>query len=339
MKPKTLILMVVAVVCGLGASYMTSRLLAEREDKPAQVAETPRVPVWVAKKYLETSTVLKNPSDLFREKLFVETDAPKEAIKDLALIKGKVLKRFLRAGDHITLEDLNDGEVQIPLPPGYVGVGLRVTIEGSAGGFANLPGSLVDILWNMRGGNEEKTFTKTLLKKVLVVAADQRKDRPDDGGAIPASTVTVALTPHDARKVTLAKDHGTITLVLRKPGDESSTDEKEIISLAELMKETGVKKTAHELDPEPEPEPATKVLTKEPAKAGEPSPEKPRRWHYVYFMQGGRQWVEKFEIDERGNVIHSEIRPVGPQARPQGQPAPQPGQPAPNAGGTPGKKD
>ena len=30
MKPKTLILMVVAVTCGLGASYMTSRLLAER---------------------------------------------------------------------------------------------------------------------------------------------------------------------------------------------------------------------------------------------------------------------------------------------------------------------
>src|SRR5436305_1695536 len=31
MKPKTLILMVVAVTCGLGASYMTSRLLAERQ--------------------------------------------------------------------------------------------------------------------------------------------------------------------------------------------------------------------------------------------------------------------------------------------------------------------
>ncbi len=30
MKPKTMILMVVAVVCGLGASYMTSRLLADR---------------------------------------------------------------------------------------------------------------------------------------------------------------------------------------------------------------------------------------------------------------------------------------------------------------------
>ena len=31
MKPKTLILMVVAITCGLGASYMTSRLLADRQ--------------------------------------------------------------------------------------------------------------------------------------------------------------------------------------------------------------------------------------------------------------------------------------------------------------------
>ena len=34
MKPKTIILMVVAVSCGLAASYMTSRLLADRPEAP-----------------------------------------------------------------------------------------------------------------------------------------------------------------------------------------------------------------------------------------------------------------------------------------------------------------
>ena len=33
MKPKTMILMGLAIVCGLGASYMTSRLLAERNAR------------------------------------------------------------------------------------------------------------------------------------------------------------------------------------------------------------------------------------------------------------------------------------------------------------------
>ena len=51
MKPKTLILMVVAVSCGLGASYMTSRLLADREQDVEKVA------VLIAKKTDRKSVV------------------------------------------------------------------------------------------------------------------------------------------------------------------------------------------------------------------------------------------------------------------------------------------
>ena len=52
MKPKTMILMVVAVACGLGASYMTSKLLANRNNTPAPVetvdvlVTTAKVPAW-----------------------------------------------------------------------------------------------------------------------------------------------------------------------------------------------------------------------------------------------------------------------------------------------------
>ena len=67
MKPKTLILMVVAIVCGLGASYMTSRLLAERGDAPPP--EQPKVTVLVAKKTLDMGTFVKNPPEVFVEKL------------------------------------------------------------------------------------------------------------------------------------------------------------------------------------------------------------------------------------------------------------------------------
>ena len=49
MKPKTLVLMVVAVTCGLGASYMTSRLLAERNTDDAE-----KIAVLVAKRQIDT---------------------------------------------------------------------------------------------------------------------------------------------------------------------------------------------------------------------------------------------------------------------------------------------
>ena len=51
MKSKTLILLVVAIVCGLAASYMTSQLLAERNNTgPEQTEE--KIQILVAKKNL-----------------------------------------------------------------------------------------------------------------------------------------------------------------------------------------------------------------------------------------------------------------------------------------------
>src|SRR2546430_3518288 len=75
MKPKTLILMVVAVTCGLGASYMTSRLLAERQPE-----ETEKVPILVLKKNLDMGTTIKKVDDFFEVKQFTKGEEPKNAI-------------------------------------------------------------------------------------------------------------------------------------------------------------------------------------------------------------------------------------------------------------------
>ena len=61
MKPKTMILMVVAVVCGLAASYMTSRLLADKTPPPPAATVT----VLVAKQKINAWTPIKNPEELF----------------------------------------------------------------------------------------------------------------------------------------------------------------------------------------------------------------------------------------------------------------------------------
>ena len=59
MKSKTMILMVVAIGCGLAASYMTSRLLAERADSKDQEQE--KVTIVVAKQNLSMGTLIKDP--------------------------------------------------------------------------------------------------------------------------------------------------------------------------------------------------------------------------------------------------------------------------------------
>src|SRR4051794_36218733 len=118
MKPKTMILMVVAVTCGLGASYMTSRLLAQRNT--AEPEE--KVAVFVASKNLDQGKVIKTPDQDFELKEFKAGDEPKEGIKNLDELKGRVLKRSLRQGDWVGPGDLlseKDGGVSSMMAQGY----------------------------------------------------------------------------------------------------------------------------------------------------------------------------------------------------------------------------
>src|SRR5437764_14801282 len=86
MKPKTMILMVVAVACGLAASYMTSKLLAERKAQPPE----DRVPVLVAKTKVPKYTHLKDPSKYFEQKWRLTADLPTSGyFSDLKEIQGK----------------------------------------------------------------------------------------------------------------------------------------------------------------------------------------------------------------------------------------------------------
>src|SRR6185295_17183500 len=72
MKPKTIVLMVVAIVCGLGASYLTSRVLAEREDQQPTAPVVEKVTILVAKQQVNAQIKLVKPEEFFTEKQYVK---------------------------------------------------------------------------------------------------------------------------------------------------------------------------------------------------------------------------------------------------------------------------
>jgi pilus assembly protein CpaB len=324
MKSKTMILMVVAVVCGLGASYMTSRLLAERDDNPAEAPPVEKVTLLVAKKNMEMHTALrKKPEDFFVEKQFVKEDAPKDALapEDLPKLKDKFLKRGLRKGDHLQAEDLMDGKFGlVALPNGMRAVGIRVNVEQIAGGFASLPGSHVDIVWTTRRGTDNDTFAKVLLEDVIVLAADTNTH--SENAAMVASVVTVALNPDDAMKLTLAMETGSLRLVVRNLEDKSSTGHDRY-SMAELLKDRSSKFRPEEPPELPEPPPPVKVA--EEPKLPEPKPQIQLTKVTVTVRNGAEVQVRHYWVDENDQVV------PGPQ---QDQDATPP--PPPNADG---KKD
>jgi Flp pilus assembly protein CpaB len=217
MKPKTMILMGLAIVCGLGASYMTSRLLAER-----QAPEDEKVEILVAKKPLSVGERMINPEDFFERKAVVKADEPPDAIKDFDQIKGKVMRSSRNRGDHITAANLLDKN-RLDIPEGTQAVGLPVNLMTTLHGLATLPGSRVDVILTVRHNDINNTFAKTIVRNVLVLAADGRVT-PEGEIIAPASVVTVALNNKDMLIANAAKEMGILTLSLRKLDDDSKAE-------------------------------------------------------------------------------------------------------------------
>src|SRR5262249_50291245 len=115
MKPKTLILMGVAIACGLIASYMTSKLISEQKEM-----------VWVAraKKTMPQWYPVKNPLDDFVAEEIEKKDLPKNAVdgnlfrrdlppevmprvtEELSKLKNRALLRTLNEKDILTVDML-----------------------------------------------------------------------------------------------------------------------------------------------------------------------------------------------------------------------------------------
>jgi Flp pilus assembly protein CpaB len=189
------------------------------------------------------------PEDYFTEKEFVKDDAPKDALTkaDADKLKGKFLKRSLRKGDHITNDDLIEGNPNLKnLSNGMRAVGIRVSPEQVASGFACVPGSHVDIHWTRRVSTDKDTFTKILLKDVIVLAADLASERNEGGTAMLANVVTVALNDDDVMKLNLAAQLGSFVLVLRNLDDKSTTDNG-TLTVEQLLKSDSV--APKQLDP------------------------------------------------------------------------------------------
>jgi pilus assembly protein CpaB len=224
MKPKTIVLMVVAVGCGLVASYMTSQLLAERGSGQDQTEE--KIKILVAKKNLDLGLLIDKPERLFKVKLYLKGQEPEKALTDADFdkLRDRRLLKPLKTDEFVTAADLidkNQNSLSARLPKGMRAVGIKVNVESIAGGFASLPMSHVDIISVLRRGDND-SISQILLEDVLVLAADQEINRPGDGkSAMVANTVTVALTPDDAELVTLAQEMGSLRLILRAFGDSS----------------------------------------------------------------------------------------------------------------------
>jgi pilus assembly protein CpaB len=219
MKNKNMVLLAVAIGCGLVAAFMTAKLGAGGKQD--------MVPVLVAAKNLDQGTKLDKIEEQFVRKPFPRESLPPEYVDDPSMLKDKVLQRSLRAGSHCTSADVtprNTIELPIDQKTGapYKAMAIKVTADSIVSGLV-LPGSRVDIIHVDQLPNG-KTATSIILQNVLVVSVDTTTERPDDRGSIKgAQTVTLAVKQREGMVLAGATEHGRVTLMLRDPNDKVIT--------------------------------------------------------------------------------------------------------------------
>jgi Flp pilus assembly protein CpaB len=303
MKPKTIALMVVAGVCGLGASIMTSRILAERNNQPAGDV---KVKVLKAKTKVPAFQPIKEP-----EKYFEQVEVPegqfRKALGDFNDIKNQRLKMTLNEESVVTKEDLlgtDFASLSLLMEKGQRAIALRVTAESVAGGFV-LPGSRVDIVSTVQRGSEP--VSQTIMQDVLVLAVDANFIKDPEIRNQVGTTVTLAVNPEDAQKLALAGSLGELRLTLRALGDTERVQSRGT-KAQDLSKPTNDSTPRNPTEDEqmalggtPTPKVTLPPVTpvEEPVVQKQPEREEPKRTHVLTIQLGEYTNKSTFVWDDK----------------------------------------
>jgi pilus assembly protein CpaB len=152
---------------------------------------------------------------------------PQGAFTELKDLQDRVVRISVQRGEAILGSKLapigTQGGLSAVISEGKRAMTVRVNDVVGVAGFA-LPGNYVDVMVNAlqeREGKfeENRQISKTVLEHVLVLAVAQESSRDDTKPKV-VNAVTLELSIDDAEKLDLARNVGTLSLVLRNQIDK-----------------------------------------------------------------------------------------------------------------------
>lgn len=231
MRPKSLLLLALALGCGLVASIGISQVMDRGGGKQGKL-ET--VPIYVAVHNINLGDPIESGMISLQE--WPKDKVPKGAITKLEDLKGRRPRTAIIEGEPI-LEGKLLAVGQIADPISQIAKGMRlktisVDAEKSVAGLLK-PGDRVDIQLFVRKDQRtgvETAKSKIILQNIRVFAVDQAVQRSAEGGEEKsiAKTVSLMLTPNQASTLAFAEQVGEISLIPRNPNDEDAADTTEI---------------------------------------------------------------------------------------------------------------
>jgi pilus assembly protein CpaB len=229
MRPKSLVLLALALGCGLVASIGISQVLDD-SNRPTAVETTP---IYVALKNI-------NVGDPLTDEMVALEEWPKDKVPVGSLTKWEELesrrpRTNIYMGEPILdTKLLAQGETNDPIqgvPSGMRLATIQVDARKSAAGLLS-PGDRVDLQLFMNRNESygvTSPVTRIFLQNIRVFAVDATTEKSADGEDSRAvgKTVSLLVTPRQANKINLAVNMGEVTLIPRNPDDESIVDDSE----------------------------------------------------------------------------------------------------------------
>lgn len=223
MRGKSMILIIIALGCGLVASIGISQIMDQ--------GKTPQGPQVATEKIFVTLVDVDINETITPQMVKLEEwpkdRVPEGAITDLAEIEGLAPSQRLYPGEPVLRAKLIDPNsvagVSRTIPKGFRVMAVKVSMDTVVAGLIQ-PGDRVDVLVYLRkSGGIDVTGTLTILKNVRVFAVDSRtgRDLDAEGNSVAVKTISVLVMPKQVEKLLLASRLGQISLSLRPPDDES----------------------------------------------------------------------------------------------------------------------
>ncbi|MEM7812902.1 MAG: Flp pilus assembly protein CpaB [Planctomycetota bacterium] len=287
MKPKSMLLFLVAAGFGLVAMLGVMQALEAKPEKE------PEVDVLVATVKIPPGVSLDESNTAFRT--LPISAVPQGAIRDRELTAGKALFSYAAVDDVITEAKISENAFSpsTAIPAGMRAETIRVDAAMSHSGLLR-PGDRVDVVCTYRNtqNNRQVTKTKVILEYVEVFASDNRRSTADSEGDAIAKHVTLLVTPEQAVLVNLTRQRGTLSLTLRSKLDDAVVN---VAAVTDDILEDG--KTEHaEREPKSEP---VRVVNVEPTPDAVPEPAEPviPTWHMTIYSGDSVEDVEVVDDD------------------------------------------
>lgn len=183
---------------------------------------TRAVGVIIAKRHLAEGTTIPMPEDMFERKAFLKGEEPLQGIQDFELLRDRVLRRSLRAGDYVCLDDLEGSPDPCARPwplrygcgsswllPGLKYVAFHISKQEFASGFMSPPDRVVDIVLTVKK-DDGTSSSHLVLEDVFVSSADYNFMRDQH------ALFSIVVKCVDKLKIDLARQWGDVRPVSRR---------------------------------------------------------------------------------------------------------------------------